>query len=562
MEARKRERLERLVKTMAVRKKRTGIEWVGGIVAMPAYVTGEGEPYRPETLFWMSAEGAVLGHTVGKPGELVELACESLRSTIEQPMFGRPHAPDRVRVASSELAEALRAGQPDLQVVCAPTPEIDAVFAAMRERMNDDAEIEQSYLSPDVGPGAVGAFFRAAAALFRAKPWKTVPSDQSLFSVSIEKLGVTDAALSVIGQMEQSLGLILFSGIDDFEAYLEAADAMEHGEEPTMPPHFALNFERGAELSAALRKEIAEHHWEVASVDAYPWLVAVDEDLVARPPTAEEVTIAEAIALALPKVLEEKKALLAAWNGGDPVARTLVVATHAGDVEVSLRAPYEPEPSEYKPPYDVLADLFELGQDGDEIDAEARRPLEDELVRRFVASPEAKALTDVQSCHFVMDFAADYFNATIATLGPRELREIVFDIIPRKVSIDASAASWIIEENRAFYAFLKREFALEQAEACLRVLGGDAVKKLEAALSDTSKFGMAKSLFMGGREAGFDMDSKEGIEAWMRVMQSQPLPASVRLPSLGAPARPQDKTAARAKKNARKAARKARKKNR
>lgn len=329
--------------------------------------------------------------------------------------------------------------------------------------MKDDAETEQSYLSPDVGPAAIAAFFRAAAALFRAKPWKTVPSDQSLFSVSIEKLGVTDAALSVIGQMGQSLGLILFSGIDDFEAYLEAADAMEHGEEPTMPPHFALNFERGAELSAARRTEIAEHHWEVAGADAYPWLVAVDEDLVARPPTAEEVTIAEAIALALPKVLKEKKTLLAAWNGGEPVARTLLVATHAGDVEVSLRIPYEREPSEYKPPYDVLADLFELGQDGDEIDAEARRPLEDELVRRFVASPEAKTLTDVQSCHFVMDFAADYFNATIATLGPRELREIVFDIIPRKLSIDASAASWIIEENRAFYAFLKREFGLLQA---------------------------------------------------------------------------------------------------
>src|SRR5690606_41102281 len=135
VEARERERLERRVKTMAVKKKRIGIEWVGGIVAMPVYVTGEGEPYRPETLFWMSAEGAVLGHSVGKPGELVELACESLRRTIEQPMFGRPHAPDRVRVASPELAEALRAGQPDLEVVCAPTPEIDAVFAARREQI-------------------------------------------------------------------------------------------------------------------------------------------------------------------------------------------------------------------------------------------------------------------------------------------------------------------------------------------------------------------------------------------------------------------------------------------
>lgn len=545
---------------MATRKKGTGIEWVGGIVAMPAYVTGEGEPYRPETLFWMGAEGAVLGHAVGKPGELIALACDSLHSTMQQPMFGRPHTPDRVRVASPELAEALRAGQSEIEVICAATPEIDAVFAALRERLNDDAAPEQSYLSPAVGPAAIAALFRAAAALFRAKPWKTVPTDQSLFSVSVEKLGVTDAALSVIGQMGQSLGLILFSGIDDFEAYLEAADAMEHGEEPTMPPHFALNFERGAELSPALRKEIAEHHWEVAGADAYPWLVAVDADLVGRPPTAEELTIAEAIALTLPKVLKEKKALLAAWNGGEPVVRTLLVATHAGDVEVSLRVPYPREPGASRLPYDLLAELFELGQDGDDIDDEARRPLEDELVRRFAASPEAKVLTDIQSCHFVMDFAAGYFNSTIATLGPRELREIVFDIIPRKVSIDASAASWIIEENRAFYAFLKREFGLEQADACLRVLGGDAVKKLEAALSDTSKFGMAKSLFMGGRAAGFDMESKEGIEAWMRTMQSQPLPASVRLPPHGAPARPQDKTVARAKKNARNAARKAPKK--
>ncbi|HEX4417252.1 MAG TPA: hypothetical protein VH165_05095 [Kofleriaceae bacterium] len=528
---------------------------------MPAYVTGEGEPYRPEVLFWMSAEGAVLGHTSGKPGELVGLASESLRSTIEHPMIGQPHAPQRVRVASSELAEVLRAGH-GLEVVCAPTPEIDAVLAEMRERMNEDVETEQSYLSSALGPEAIAALFHAAAKLFRSKPWKTVPSDQSLFSVTIEKLGVKDAALSVIGQLGQRLGFIMFSGVDDFKAYLEAIEAIERGEAPEVPPHLMLNFERGAELSTALRTEIAEHHWEVAGEEAYPWLVAADEYLVARPLTREDVTIVEAIALALPEVVEDEQGLLAAWNGGEAVARTLSVQTHAGDLEVSLRVLYEPQSADDKLPYDVLADLAELVQDGDELDPEARGPLEDELVHRFSASPEAKALTDIQSCRFVMDFAADYFGATIATLDPRELREIVFEIIPRKVSIDASAASWIIEETRAFYGFLKREFGLKQADACLRVLGGDAVKQLEAALSDTSQFGMAKSLFMGGREAGFDMDSQAGVEAWMRVMQSRPLPASMGLPSLGAPSRPANKAAARAKKTQRKAARKARKRNR
>lgn len=542
--------------------KRTGVEWVGGLVSLPARVTGDGEPYRPETLFWMGAEGAVLGSTVGKPGEVLGLASRSLQSTIERPMFGQPHAPGRVRVASPQLADALRAGHPGIDIVCAPTPEIDAVAALMREKLGEGAEAEQSYLSPEVGPDAVGALFRAAAGLFRAKPWKIVPGDQCLFSVTIDELDVRDAAMSVIGQMGQSFGFILFSGIDDFDAYLAAAAAMKHGDEPVMPPHFALTFERGAELGAALRKEIAGHRWEVAGADAYPLLMAVDEDLAPRPPTAEEVTIAEAVALALPDVLSEKKALIAAWSGGEPVSRTVRVRTYSGDIEVKLRAPYERAPAQHEPPSDVLAGLRELAQDGEDIDHDARQDLEDELVRRFVASPEAKVLSDVQSCHFVMDFAAAYFGATIATLGPAQLREIVFDIIPRKVSIDASSARWIIEENRAFYAFLGREFGLAQADACLRVLGGDAVKKLEAALSDTSKFGMAKSLVMSGREAGFAMDTKEGIDAWMRIMQSQPLPASVRSSSSGAPSGPADTAAARAKKNQQKAARKARRRNR
>ncbi|MBI4951260.1 MAG: hypothetical protein HY908_04450 [Myxococcales bacterium] len=333
---------------MAEKRKRTGVEWLGGFTAMPAYVTGEGEPYRPELLLWLSAEAAVLGSVVARPGELLGQACESLQAAIDRPLVGRAHAPARVRVASPELAEALRAGHPGIEIVCAPTPEVDELFRAMLETIHAADETEPSYLSPPIGPETVAGFFRAAAELFRSKPWETVPDDQSLFSLTIEKLGVKDAALSVIGQMGKSLGLILFSGIDDFEAYLDAADAIERGEEPAMPPTFALNFERGANLSTALQREIAEHGWEVAGEEAYPWLVVVDEDFVARPPTADEVAIAEALARALPRVLEDKTALLAAWSGGESVARTLSVPTHVGEVEVSLRVPYEQEPTEHE----------------------------------------------------------------------------------------------------------------------------------------------------------------------------------------------------------------------
>ena len=62
----------------------------------------------------------------------------------------------------------LRAAHPAIEIVCAPTPEIDAVFAAMRERMDAHADTEQTYLSDDIGANAVASFFRAA-----------VPSDHS-----------------------------------------------------------------------------------------------------------------------------------------------------------------------------------------------------------------------------------------------------------------------------------------------------------------------------------------------------------------------------------------------
>ena len=55
------------------------------------------------------------------------------------------------------------------------------------------------------------------------------------------------------------------------------------------------------------------------------------------------------------------------------------------------------------------------------------------------------------------------------------------------------------------------------------------------------------------------MDTQEGIEAWMRVMQSQSLAAPAPSPSFGYPTRPVKPAAARTKK---KAARKARKRNR
>lgn len=524
---------------MAKRKKAAGAEWVGGIASMPSYVTSEGPPFRPELLLWMNADGAIVGQEMGRPGELLTIASEHLRATIAHPMFGGPASPARVRVASADLAAELRAGHPALDVVCAPTPEVDEALASLREHMESRPDEEESFLAGGNSAAAMGAMFSAAAALYRAKPWKVVPGDGCLFSVSADALSLHGAVVSVIGQLGQSLGFVVFENLDAFLRYAEAAHAMSRGEEPSIPAHFSLSFERGAEVSPPMRKEIETYRWEVAAAAAYPWLAAVDSDMVPRPPTADELTLAEAICRALPVVLRDEKKLLEAWRADVPYEKALTVSTHAGDLAVVVRAPHE----------DELVDELVDPEDDD-----ALRAADDALARRFAESPEGRTLAEVRDAGMiVVDLAVAQFGKSVATLRASELRELLFEIIPAKVMAEPAEAPAIVAGVRAFYTFLKRERVAPHADECLRVLDRDAASKLRVALSDPTKFGMGKSLLSAGRDAGFDMETREGVEAWMRELQDTALPPS--------PAtRPPEKKPA--KKDQRKAARKARKKNR
>ena len=544
---------------MATKKRaKAATEWVTGIVSLPQYVTGEGEPFRPDLLLWIDQDGLIVGMNTARPGELSQRVAQHFRETTRRPLMGPSRAPTRIRVASAELADTLRAelGK-TIEVVCAPTPELGATIAAMIEQMDENDE-EQTFLTPDLSAAAMAAFFHAAAGLFRAKPWGVVPDDQSLLSVTVEALGVRDTVISIIGHAEESFGLILFSDLDTFEAYIEVAIAMAAGEMPPVPPHFGITFESRDDRGPALLAEIAEQGWEVAGPDAYPSLVIVDKDVVGRMPTAKELALAEVIALALPKVLAEEQALLRAWAQGEAFSRTLTVTAHTGPIEVTLSVLNEAASSALEEGLsdDLMKAFARLQSHGGELDIEAREKLEEALLRRFYESPEANALKDIQSCQLVMEFAADYFGETIPALTSAHLREIVFEIIPRKLTTDASEGPTIIAELLAFFTFLKREFALAQADACLAVLGGDAAKQLTRALSDPRNFGPAKSIMMAGRGAGFDIDSREGAEAWMREVQGKPLPSFIQLPLLPGPAPRRVDTAAESAKKTKRQARK------
>jgi hypothetical protein len=165
------------------------------------------------------------------------------------------------------------------------------------------------------------------------------------------------------------------------------------------------------------------------------------------------------------------------------------------------------------PAFDIHAEVLTAD---DQLDEEWFDAYCEEILRRFSASPEAQPLDGALGwADMLMVYSRDYQNSTVATMTPDDLYELVFEIFPRKVSCDAQDATSIIQELRAFWKFLEREFSLGNAQDCLKVLAGNASSVLEQELSNPNNFGMAKSFFLSGQKAGFDVSTEEGMSAWV-----------------------------------------------
>ncbi len=157
----------------------------------------------------------------------------------------------------------------------------------------------------------------------------------------------------------------------------------------------------------------------------------------------------------------------------------------------------------------------------------------DQLVQLFEQSPEGQALwsegIEPGWVGMLLDFGTDYLSVAPPQMSPDDVREILFDLIPRKVSASADEAPEIIHELQAFWTFLQREFHLENAAACLNVLNEKAARELKKKMSDPATFGIAKSFVMMGMERGFDLSSEEGINKWMATYNAE-LTAGAGLP--------------------------------
>jgi len=316
-----------------------GREWVGGRLAAPFYVT-EGEPFRPQMILWMELpDGFVLQARLIDPREPEVSFAQTLRQTMESPMAGPPRRPHRVRVADPLLAAELRRAFPGIDIVRAPTPELDMLLRQMAESFPVGNAEPASYLEGGrIPPERVEALFQAGEILHRAAPWKTA-SDTQVLRLDIPGLQVEGACVSIIGALGQSVGLLLFPSFVAFRSFLKAAD-------PAAGPEKAIDmgttvlsllFERGADLPAAMRREVSRYRWRVAGPDAYPRVHHRDRDGKLRPLTERDLRVVTACAGSLAAFFVRNRRVF------EPGKFEPVCESHfdRDDLEVRLTVPYE-----------------------------------------------------------------------------------------------------------------------------------------------------------------------------------------------------------------------------
>ncbi len=317
--------------------------WVGGRFSSPFFITGEGEPYRPEVIVWMELpSGMVVGHRLIDPGAEPVPFAATLEEAMREPLMGPPRRPGRVRIADEGLAREIREADPDLAVELGATPELEELLEFMAEDMGPGDESRDSYFEDGRVPEvALRSLFANAEILYRIAPWKKA-ADTDVIRMDIPALGVRGACLSIIGALGESLGVLIFPSDEAFERFLGVSE--KSGRSPGRldlgTSVLSVEFERAVDLPPSMRREVMKHGWPVAGPEAYPRVRHRDRDGMPRPLTEKDLKIASACAASLASFFIKHEDMFS----GDRFEPVCESWCDQDDLEVRLTAPYRAWP--------------------------------------------------------------------------------------------------------------------------------------------------------------------------------------------------------------------------
>ena len=115
----------------------------------------------------------------------------------------------------------------------------------------------------------------------------------------------------------------------------------------------------------------------------------------------------------------------------------------------------------------------------------------------------------------LMELGFGYHSSSVPQMDVAIVKDIVAELFPAKITLNkASDADSCIPELLTFWNFLQKEYQLQEAEAIIKYLR-NIQPVYRSIMNDPSKFGMAKSLMVTAREAGFPMETQADMENFL-----------------------------------------------
>lgn len=166
--------------------------------------------------------------------------------------------------------------------------------------------------------------------------------------------------------------------------------------------------------------------------------------------------------------------------------------------------------------FDIYQPLFDDAGYFLEDDVEKFR---ETLLQKFASSIEGQAFLkgdEVDWADLFLDIVIQRVGMQLPYVYADVMRDIFYYIIPAKVVIDPKDVPIMIEELKAFFQFLKREFSLPNADSCLKVLNQkNLIKRITTELNNPANHSPTKNILMEMLDADVDIDDEQQVSTFI-----------------------------------------------
>ena len=479
-------------------------DWVVGRRPAP-FVIEKPVPYRPElwVLLDAGADQMIAVETMEAGKSSADLA---------EWVAGRVRPGVRLRVDEHEMAEALRQRLGgEVAVLEAPTPEIDGAIDALEaysaQTRGDEGRAPQWI--DGAAADAKTAFYDSAGRFERAGPWEKA-NDGQVLAIDVPALGWNGACVSILGQAEETFGLLLFRSLAAYVAFVRLGDAAVDARRPPLGPGvelFSINFDRPRDLPGGkkLAGEARKHGFVPGPRGRVPYVFRFSPDGVPTPLTTDDYRLATATLTAVCGFIERHEELFSAPPQQQVEERSSVLMP-GGQLEVVVGCP----------PPDVQ---WHWGEE-EPIDGLRRRDRDQiaddfHAARRAAGEPDDEADADRWAAQEMLNYK-DGRGGGLAQWTPDDVTAFTLEHYPSHGSETGVKLQAMPSRMDAFLAWLAASgrCAAAPIEAARERLAECRERFLDQA-SDPGRFGAAKTVLEAMRAADVDSADPTAVEAFL-----------------------------------------------